>query len=172
MRLMIQYSDSPKEEDSMVVKLGEMKIQLNELLARYTEQHPDVIRLKMEIAKLEKYIEKNGSSQSSGNVSSSPGNRPISGRRQALISDLHIQMDSLSFEVRRLDQKENELQTRIAQYQQRVDNTPRRGTGINESDQGLRNHPRKLSIASPTPDGSKNGGKFGKTTKRGTICNS
>ncbi len=90
---------------------------LDELKTRYTDKHPDIIRIKKEIAKLEKEygdIKTTGSSQASAS--------------RRMIGDPAMQRELINVqaEIARLQAEEKSLKKAIKLYQMRVDNTPKR----------------------------------------------
>ena len=84
----------------------------------YKEKHPDIIRIKKEIAKLEKEY---------GSQGASAGNEPNQGRSR-IISDPAMQRELINVdaEIARLQAEAGSLKKSIKLYQMRVDNTPRR----------------------------------------------
>ena len=90
---------------------------LDELKTRYTDKHPDIIRIKKEIAKLEKEY---------GNVSATSG--AGSRRRSRVVRDPAMQRELINVdaEIARLQAEEKSLKRAIKLYQMRVDNTPKR----------------------------------------------
>ncbi len=90
---------------------------LDELKSRYTDKHPDIIRIKREIAKLEKEY---GDVKVTGNDHSQ--------RRSRMLGDPAMQRELINVEaeIARLQAEEKRLKKSIKLYQLRVDNTPKR----------------------------------------------
>jgi len=90
---------------------------LDELKGRYTDKHPDIIRIKKEIAKLEKIY---------GDVTTN--NTSQSARSPRMVGDPAMQRELINVqaEIARLQAEEKSLKKAIKLYQMRVDNTPKR----------------------------------------------
>jgi len=101
-------------------QLDRMKAQLENLLARYSERHPDVTRLKREIDTLEAGapISKFETIESGSTAALSTMN-PF---QQTLLK----QIKSLNKEIKSVQSHNERLQKTIATYQKRVDNAPLR----------------------------------------------
>ena len=97
-------------------KLQTLYDTLDELKSRYTDKHPDIIRLKQEIAKLEKEY---GAELKNGEKKK-PSKR--------MIGDPAMQRELINVEseIARLQSEEKSLKKAIKLYQMRVDNTPKR----------------------------------------------
>jgi polysaccharide chain length determinant protein (PEP-CTERM system associated) len=106
--------------------LEELKQQLVDYQTRYTEQHPDMIRLKKQIKELES--QNVSSTSEAGDQSrlalSSHVRGPNSG--SAMEADLILQRDGVTREITAIKEEISELQTQVSFYQQRVENTPKR----------------------------------------------
>ncbi|MGH7816214.1 MAG: XrtA system polysaccharide chain length determinant [Candidatus Binatia bacterium] len=94
--------------------------ELESLLVRYSERHPDVLRLRAEIAGLEKEldVEKSKAKKSSGIAQSS--DNPL----KQIIEE---QVESLKSSIKAIEASNAELRNAIAVHQKRVENTPLRG---------------------------------------------
>jgi polysaccharide chain length determinant protein (PEP-CTERM system associated) len=104
----------PRSNDGASVE--ELKAQLETLSARYTEKHPDVLRLKKQISEMEDKQQADAADNNQGQVSSS-AHLPLELRRQMAEARREIQV--AESEIKNLKQQ-------IAAYQQRVENTPKR----------------------------------------------
>ena len=117
---------SPGEsEDGGAVSLLQLKNQLANLQASYTEQHPDVIRLKAKIADLEAKI-KAGDIDT---IEGSDSNSTATG--DALLASTvlgnHIRMKNvIKMEIRDVQEDIRRLKNQIKIYQQRIERTPKR----------------------------------------------
>jgi polysaccharide biosynthesis transport protein len=99
--------DLPAQQDRAAGRLALLKQELTELSTRYTDKYPDVVSKKQEIADLEKQVQTGGPRR---NFSQPPGQRPRA-------SDSRVAA---------LRTEEQQLLDRIASYQKRVEETPRR----------------------------------------------
>jgi protein tyrosine kinase modulator len=96
-----------------------LRRELEALRGRYTEKYPEVIWVKEEIAALERQLATGQLDDSAGSASDGKGvvteGFPLKRAREEAESEL-----------RALKREERSLRTAIAQYQERVENTPRR----------------------------------------------
>ena len=102
--------------------LEQMKIQLENLLSRYTERHPDVIRLKARIDEMERQ------NRSESQTTPVGGNDGIvdQNQRVAMSPEYRVQYNEVFQEIRRLEMDIEETRLQILTYQKRVENTPKR----------------------------------------------
>lgn len=98
--------------------IDDRKNELAGLLRRYSEKHPDVIRLQQEIEQMA--LE--ASTQLSNSKNSAPGKLRISSNPMGKV--LVSQIEDISSEIELLKGKNRILQVEIASYQSRVNNTP------------------------------------------------
>jgi len=111
------------EGDEMSLEL--LKAQLTTLKSNYTDRHPDVIKLKAKIADLEaqyKTVEPVSSGEPRPNVSGDPALQLVSNT----LNELMRQRVELSGEIKYIAQEVTELKQQLAEYQQRVERTPKR----------------------------------------------
>ena len=99
-------------------ELQSLKNQLAMLQSRYTENHPDVIRLKKAIEKLEA----SRPSERSGVSSPQAASPPVVHVDQTL----KRQLEETNFEIKRLKSEIADLTAQIKLYQKRVEDTPKR----------------------------------------------
>jgi polysaccharide chain length determinant protein (PEP-CTERM system associated) len=105
--------------DSPVVQLSRLRSRLTEIRSMYTEQHPDVVDLKMQIDSLEKEIEEGaGTEQDSDSAAKPRVFNPAVARLRGNLAELGLETSRVKAEERRLIEQ-------IAMYQSRVENTPR-----------------------------------------------
>ena len=95
--------------------LMSLKNELASLESRYTQNHPDVIRLKNMINRLE-------GERSGPGTDTTEGETAFSGVDQAL----RRQLQDLSFEMKDLKSEIQEMQSQIKWYQTKVEETPKR----------------------------------------------
>ncbi|WP_319525834.1 XrtA system polysaccharide chain length determinant [uncultured Desulfosarcina sp.] len=102
--------------------LDRMKIQLENLLSRYTERHPDVIRLKARIAEMEKQDQSVAQTApfvgSDGSV--------VQNQRVTMPPEFRMQYNEVLQEIKRLEVDIEDTQKQVLLYQKRVENTPKR----------------------------------------------
>jgi protein tyrosine kinase modulator len=94
--------------------------ELESLLIRYSERHPDVLRLRSEIASLEKDLEKERAKAKPA----APGRESTDNPLKQVIEE---QIDSLKSSINAIQASNAELRDSIAVYQKRVEGTPMRG---------------------------------------------
>jgi polysaccharide chain length determinant protein (PEP-CTERM system associated) len=112
-------------EEGEAMTLPQLKSQLYTLQSNYTDQHPDVIRLKAQIADMESKL-KSGQLESSGGANV---NTNLS-ENQLLTSDVLAeqirQRRQIKAEIMNLDGDIRKLKNEIRIYQQRIERTPKR----------------------------------------------
>ncbi len=101
--------------DAYAAHLAALRRQLAELRTRYTDQYPDVIRVKDEIARLEAVAAAGGDSSAGQSVVLSPQ-----------IRQLQRSLDEADVQLVRLRAEADRLRDAIARYQRRVEAAPRR----------------------------------------------
>jgi polysaccharide chain length determinant protein (PEP-CTERM system associated) len=136
-------ADEPEIEPAETIspeeaRLQDLKEQYGVMLSRYTEKHPDVIRLANSIQELEKKIQANPPAPAGTSVAES---RPSTGALQQtgdgselpsvideLIperSELISQYNETRFEIRRYQEDIRKINEQIALFEKRVEETPR-----------------------------------------------
>ncbi|WP_456432653.1 XrtA system polysaccharide chain length determinant [Thermosulfuriphilus sp.] len=111
-------SPNKGEASSELSDLELLKKRLASLLTRYTEQHPDVIRLKAMIKKLEQEQGAEASSDGEDSVVEEVSNPVILGIKR--------QLESLDIELEKLRLEAKEVKKKIKFYQKRLENTAER----------------------------------------------
>lgn len=117
-------STSPEEittEAPTPLALDRLKALLAELTLKYTEKHPDVIRLKNQIAKLEKQLQQS-SSETSSEETEIPQEQPTN---LPLPREIQNEIVRLNAEIEKLKEERQNLLKTIAEYQRRVEITPK-----------------------------------------------
>lgn len=101
------------------VSLYELRRELKNLRSRYTDRHPDVIRLTTMIARLEG--EPKGEA-----ISVSPGD-PSEARQLMLVQreDVLTQLKLIDKEIQKLNEDKRELTGQIQKYRRRLENAPK-----------------------------------------------
>jgi len=111
------------------IRLAEMKQQLNNMLDRYTEKHPDVQRLMAAIKRLEDNIKKSYAVQSENGKSEDDSMKlAMQGGTSRLrrLKDMMVALRGINVEIAKLEQEIGEIQRQIQIYQKRVERTPQR----------------------------------------------
>jgi polysaccharide chain length determinant protein (PEP-CTERM system associated) len=94
-----------------------LKQELLNLKTRYTDKHPDVIKIEEQIRNLEKELSGGKGSESTSSMKISSSN--------PLYPELAKQLNEINLEIRRLKVEEKRLRNQIKAYQMRVENTPK-----------------------------------------------
>ena len=112
-----------ESEDSEAVSLLQLKNQLANLQASYTEQHPDVIRLKAKIADLEAKLQKGAINEGADSNSSPISDQVLTS--QALSNQIRVQT-ALKMEIQNIQDDIYRYKNQINIYKQRIEDTPKR----------------------------------------------
>lgn len=112
-----QLSSQSADNPSAQKQLTEMQGELSALLAKYTEDHPDVIRLRQSIADLKQKMASSGAA-SAGTKTAASG--PETPEIQQLRGQLH-QYDAT---IKEKTAQQRDVQRQIALYQSRLQTTP------------------------------------------------
>jgi polysaccharide chain length determinant protein (PEP-CTERM system associated) len=99
-------------------RLDQLRTELAELRSRYTDRHPDVVRLQAEIAQLERLPPPAAAAPSSQTSRAAPEPARID-------PQLKGQLDSIDYEIRSLQGERQRILDDISRYQARLENTPR-----------------------------------------------
>jgi protein tyrosine kinase modulator len=98
-------------------QLESRKMELADLLTRYSDKHPDIIRLKGEIQSLETEARLRQSQAKAPDAPTLPDGNPV----QQTIAK---QISEITLEIHAMQAANDLLRSQIASYQSRVDNTP------------------------------------------------
>jgi polysaccharide chain length determinant protein (PEP-CTERM system associated) len=107
------------------LNLQQLKAQLEELSSKYTDQHPDVIRLKQRIKELEakeRESQDTFARQSDSEISNSQSRSAINPN----MADIMQQRQAILLEIANRESEIPRIENQIKIYQQRVENTPKR----------------------------------------------
>src|SRR5438445_3694438 len=104
--------------EALAARLSRLDQELTELRARFSEKYPDVIRVKAEIAALERQLAGMKTDGRAATNATSPAN-PSPLRLRKVRSEGEEELNALK-------EEEKTLRQSVATYQRRVDNTPRR----------------------------------------------
>src|SRR5436305_4517923 len=108
-------------------ELTRLKSQLSDLQARYTDQHPDVIRLKSQIAKtekLKKQIDADIATAKADPKQNENQSHSIDPRVDSPLMQIQGQIKANQLEVQNDQASIKDLQARISEYQGRLNMTP------------------------------------------------
>ena len=112
---------TPQDIPEDQLNLTQMKEKLAALQSTYTERHPDVVRLKSQIAKMEAELANSPSTASSGGSSSA-----ISSSVIAADPTLVSQRVQIGGVIRSVEVEIARIQSQIVEYQKRIEATPKR----------------------------------------------
>ena len=112
-------------------RLERMKLKLDSLLAKYTQKHPDVIRLSKEIKDLEDKLEREQAQAVAGAEPSATASDRPSGRAKTrpITEDQRLRLnerDELKAEINSLNLEISKTIDQSRLYQKRVEDTPKR----------------------------------------------
>lgn len=120
---MLAVGSPGRPEDGEAVSLLQLKNQLANLQASYTERHPDVVRLKAKIDDMEAKLR-------SREIKAREGRDSTSSQDQFLdsndLADLIRQKNMILVEIKNIQYDIDRLKNQIKIYQQRIERTPKR----------------------------------------------
>lgn len=120
---MLAVGSPGRPEDGEAVSLMQLKNQLANLQASYTERHPDVVRLKAKIDDMEAKLR-------SREIKAREGRDSTSSQDQFLdsndLADLIRQKNMILVEIKNIQYDIDRLKNQIKIYQQRIERTPKR----------------------------------------------
>jgi polysaccharide chain length determinant protein (PEP-CTERM system associated) len=125
-----------KARSSEEARLNQARILLFELKSKYTESHPDIVRIERYIADLEKSIEKMKAQDKEGNLSGSEASKKKKDDEKMdmgsnpFYNEMESQLVAAELEIKRLKEEDSKIRARIAEFQTRVENTPVRELGM------------------------------------------
>ncbi len=105
------------------------KLQLNELLSRYTVKHPEVIKLTKSIARLEKSLDaENQDSEKEGkdNGSSGPDKTHAASSIDNVLFQYNLNLKQMENEIVTLQASLQKIKATMLVYQKKVEDTPKR----------------------------------------------
>ena len=112
-------------EPAKPLNLQQLKDQLDEIGSKYTDQHPDVIRLKQRIKELEAKEKEAEYASAKPSDSGSSGVQPRSAIDGDMVEYMQ-QRQAILLEIANLQSEIPGIESQIKIYQQRVENTPKR----------------------------------------------
>lgn len=121
-------------------KLIRMNEELEQLLLRYTERHPEVQLLRKRIADLEKRVQP-GEEQAGGGPGDSEAGTP--GQFDTVLIDLQMQLREIGLSIKRLENEKENIMAMIEKYEEWVEAAPVREaewSALTREYAELRNH--------------------------------
>jgi succinoglycan biosynthesis transport protein ExoP len=112
--------------EAIRAELTRLKSQRSDLLARYTDKYPDVVKLDGQIKESEALLAaatKAAEHANRGAVIEKPSS-PDSGARDATIAQLKSQLEANRLEIQNAVATQQQLESRIGDYQRRLNMTP------------------------------------------------
>jgi protein tyrosine kinase modulator len=114
-------SGTSSSPETLQKQLSEMQSQLLQLKAKYTDDHPDVIKAKADIAAVQKKLDEVNSASAAAD---SNGNDKASASEPPEIRQLRLQVHQYTDMIAAATRDQKRLQQEIAQYQGRVSLSP------------------------------------------------
>lgn len=122
-RMLIQQSAGPVQDGNQSdnrYSLAELRSTLDSLLLKYTDKHPEVVRIRKLIEK----VEQEGG-RGSGRNGLAQGARAVSGTvYDKALMQLEVQQKGVRLNIANLENEKNELKKRIAEYEKWVAAAP------------------------------------------------
>jgi polysaccharide chain length determinant protein (PEP-CTERM system associated) len=139
------YSSSEADQNDPYVNLHNMKQELEQLTGRYTEYHPDVLKMKLMVRNLERQIEEGlvATSKDSSDESK-PMMHPVLLERQNILLQ---QRNEIKMEIEKLEAENQNLVEQLAYYQKLVEETPKKEQelmALNRDYENIQNSYRSL----------------------------
>ena len=130
--------DEPTSGEEVVSEsssLSELKAKLKKLRLRYTEKHPEVVRLKRLIAQMENEEKSNEANEEGSN--NEEGSKETSANEEPLwASQIEAQLAQLDAELSQLKNERKRLKSEIKEYERRVEITPKVEQQLKELSRG------------------------------------
>ncbi len=111
------------QSSNQPLTLAELYAKLKALRAKYTDQYPDVIALKREIARLKKQKQKTSKSNTNSKKTSNP--LVFNPKQNSVIVALKYQIKNTKLEIKALNAEKERLQQQIDIYNKRIEDTPK-----------------------------------------------
>jgi polysaccharide chain length determinant protein (PEP-CTERM system associated) len=119
----------PLEALTPAQRLVRLQSELADLQTRFTDKYPDVIRVKGEIAELEKSLKANASGTKDLNTGKTKEGGPTKETVEAdgaLSYDFQGQLNQTVLEIRRLEERQKKIAEQMKSYEDRVEHAPLR----------------------------------------------
>jgi len=134
-KMLVQHPTGPVTDDGEVdsaQRLANLRSTLESLLLKYTEKHPEIIRIRKLIAKLEAEVEggTNGRNDKpaapSSGVAQRPNTRNLNQSYDQVLLQLEAQRKDIKLNIANLKNEKEQLSKRIEQYEKWVAAAPAR----------------------------------------------
>jgi polysaccharide chain length determinant protein (PEP-CTERM system associated) len=112
-------SSSGSSRPPSVMQLSQLKGHLEELLAKYTENHPDILVTRKKIADLEKRLAEGQDPAKKGKSAD-----PLTDQYNYFQAERKTQLTMIDKEIARLKKEDEKVRGMISVYQGRIENTP------------------------------------------------
>lgn len=112
--------------NQLVEQANTLRQQIANMEVTYTENHPDLIAAKKELAGLEQKLRAVSDSISSSQETNTPGVISLAPTYSLEIANLRRQLNAMKPQVSSLRREEKDLRKKIQQYQQRIEAAPER----------------------------------------------
>ncbi|MCP4624636.1 MAG: protein GumC [bacterium] len=124
---LISFEDDGAAPGENSFEIEELKAKLSQMKLKYTDRHPDVVRIKNTITKLEAQLEADAE-DNTAEMSPDTAETDISAdlNEMGFQNLQNVQKDEMAREIRRKQNEIDEIAGQIELYQQRVENTPKR----------------------------------------------
>lgn len=120
-RMLVQRSAGSLEDDE-VQSLGSLRLTLDSLLLKYTEKHPEIVRVRKLIAKLETEVQRGTSVQNSPTtvLRSSVTDQSY----DSILMQLEVQRKGIKLNIANIEREKDQLKEKIEQYEEWVAAAP------------------------------------------------
>ncbi|MDY6971063.1 MAG: XrtA system polysaccharide chain length determinant [Thermodesulfobacteriota bacterium] len=106
--------------------LENLKELLSSLRVRYTEKHPDVLRVKAQIKRLEEEIQSQEEPIFDEVAEEDPYADSSPGLAHSFYDTMTLELEGVDLEISKLNKEQAKLKEKIAAYQKRIEDTPKR----------------------------------------------
>ena len=120
-----QPSRSKQNLLSLEAQLNQARNLLSELKSKYTTKHPDIVRAERYVADLEEKIQEKKAHEVKENIEVRETAISFSPVVES-VQEMESQLVTTELEMKRLQEEDSKIKTRIAGFQARVENTPMR----------------------------------------------
>ncbi|MCK9296320.1 MAG: Wzz/FepE/Etk N-terminal domain-containing protein [Desulfobulbaceae bacterium] len=114
-----------QQPTGIFAQIAQLRAELQNLQARYTDKHPEVRRVKKQLQELE--AEQKAAMQQTGEAAAAAGGAKEAQNEPYIdpqIEQLKQQLSNLEYNIERLKQERGEIKKEIEQYQKWVESTP------------------------------------------------
>jgi polysaccharide chain length determinant protein (PEP-CTERM system associated) len=119
-------SGGPSPQETIKAELTRLRNERSDLLARYTPEYPDVVKVNEQIRETEALLAASTPVQKSPKEGTAPENskRAGTGETNAATAQVRSQLEANRLEIQNASEDAKQLQARIADYQGRLNLTP------------------------------------------------